>query len=326
MAAKVRWGILGAGNIAKKFAQGLASAPGAELAAVGSRTKEKADQFADQFLVPRRHVGYEALAGDDQVDVVYVATPHSLHMEHGMLCLNAGKAVLCEKPLTINAAQAEQLVACARKNGRFLMEAMWTRFLPHVAKVRQLLADGAIGQVRMVMADFGFRATPNPQGRLFNPQLGGGGLLDVGVYCVSLAHMVLGAPKAVAALAELGPTGVDEQAAMLLGYEAGPLAVLATGVRTTTPHEATIMGTDGFIRMLSPWWRPGKLMVKKAGKEEILDVPFEGNGYNYQAVEVMNCLRQGKTESSIMPLAESLAVMRTLDRIRAQWGLKYPME
>ncbi|KPK82932.1 MAG: dehydrogenase [Phycisphaerae bacterium SM23_33] len=326
MAEKIRWGILGPGKIARKFAEGLKSVPEAELAAVGSRSQERAEAFAEDFNIPRRHGSYAALAADEQVDAIYVATPHAMHKDSAICCLQAGKAVLCEKPFAINAAQAREVIQFARKKKLFLMEAMWTRFLPYIVKLRELLADGAIGQVRMVCGDFGFRAGFDPKSRLFDPNLGGGGLLDVGVYPVSLASMILGEPSEVAALAELGRTGVDEQAAFVLKCPTGQLAVLFTGVRTLTPMEATIMGTDGYIRLHSPWWRGMTLSVHAGGKEQVHELPHEGNGYNYEAAEVGRCLREGKLESQVMPLDETLSVMRTLDRIRAQWGLKYPME
>ncbi len=326
MAEKIRWGILGTGSIAGKFAAGLGAAAGAELAAVGSRKQSTADAFAERWGVPRRHGSYEALAADGDVDVIYVATPHSLHAANSILCLRAGKAVLCEKPFTINAAQAEEVVAVARRERLFLMEAMWSRFLPTVVRLRELLAAGRVGQVRMVAADFGFRARFDPSSRLFDPRLGGGGLLDVGVYAVSLASMVLGPPGEVAALAEMGQTGVDEQAGMLLKSPSGQLAVLYTGVRTGTPQEATVLGTEGMIRLESPWWHGRRLTVRAGGEEERIELGYEGNGYNCQAVEVMECLRAGKTESDVMGLDETLSIMRTLDAIRAQWGLKYPME
>ena len=327
MAETIRWGILGPGSIAHKFAEGLKSAAGAELSAVGSRSQANADRFGDEFDVPRRHGSYEALAADEKVDAVYVSSPHAMHLEHSLLCIRAGKAVLCEKPLTINLAQSEQMVAAAREAGVFLMEAVWTRFLPYMVKLRELLSAGAIGDVRMVAADFGFRAGFDPAGRLFDPNLGGGALLDVGIYTIALASMILGEPVEVTGLAELGETGVDEQSAFVLKYAGGRLAVLYTAVRTHTPMEATIMGTEGSIRLHSPWWRGRTLTLTPAGGEsEEFDLPHEGNGYNYEAVEVGQCLRAGKTESDIMPLGESLRVMKTMDRLRALWGLKYPME
>ena len=324
---KIRWGILGTGGIAKTFAQGLAVLPDAELVAVGSRSQAAADAFGDAFDVPHRHASYAALAEDPDVDVVYVATPHSLHRDNSILCLQAGKAVLCEKPFAINTVEAEEVIALARKNGRFLMEAMWTRFLPVVERARRLLAEGAVGEVRMISVDFGFRAPLDPHSRLFDPHLGGGALLDVGVYCVSLASMVFGPPARIASMAHLGQTGVDEQAAVILGYDGGQLAVLTAAIRTNTPQEALLLGTEGQIRIYSPWWRPTTLTLSIQGQEdEVMHFPFEGNGYNYEIAEVMRCLRAGRSESDVLPLDETMAIMRTMDQIRAQWGLRYPME
>ncbi len=323
----VRWGILGPGSIAKRFATGLKALPDAPIAAVASRTPGKADAFADEFGVPRRYSRYEELVADPEVDVVYVATPHSHHKEHSLLALEAGKPVLCEKPFTINAGEAEEIVRAAREKKVFLMEAMWSRFFPLTARVREMLNAGAIGEVRMLEADFGFRAGKvNPEARLFNPALGGGALLDVGVYTVSFASMILGTPSRITGMASLGETGVDEQSAMLLGYPGGQLAVLSTAIRTNTPHEASIIGTDGYIRLHRNWWTPSAVTLVKGGNEERIEMPFEGNGFNYEAAEVAACLRAGKLESDVMPLDESVSVMRTLDQVREQWGLKYPME
>ncbi len=325
--APVRWGILGAGNIAHKFAAGLAVLPDAQLVAVGSRTPGKADTFADMWSAPHRHTSYESLAADPDVDVVYVATPHPLHAEDSLLCLNAGKAVLCEKPFTVNAAQAQPVIDKAREKGLFLMEGMWTRFFPIMARVRELGKEGAIGDVRMVQADFGFRAGVNPESRLFSPALAGGGLLDVGIYPLSLASMLLGAPTQITGVAQLGETGVDEQAAMSLLYDDGRIASLTTGIRTNTPHEAHILGTDGSIKIHNPWWQPSAMTVKAGGKEEVVTLPFaEGTGFQFEAQEVAACLRAGQAESAIMPLNETLQILRTMDTLRAQWGLKYPME
>ena len=321
-----RWGILGLGSIANQFATGLQALPDAELVAVGSRSQGKADLFGDKYGAKNRHAGYEALANDPDVDAVYVATPHPMHAEDALLCLNAGKAVLVEKPFTVNAAQAEQVVATAREKKLFLMEAMWSRFFPLMYRVRDLITSGAIGEVRMLQADFGFRAGINPEGRLFSPALAGGGLLDVGVYTVSLASMVFGTPTQITGLAHIGETGIDEQAALVLAYGAGQLAVLSTGVRINTPHEAVILGTDGQIKIHSPWWKASAMTVSANGKTEEVVLPFAGNGFNYEAQEVARCLQAGKTESDILPLDETLQVMRTLDTLRAQWGLKYPME
>jgi predicted dehydrogenase len=324
----IRWGVLGTGSIARQFAQGLGVLADAELVAVGSRSQANADAFGDEFDVPHRHASYAALADDPDVDVVYIATPHSFHRDNSIMSLRAGKSVLCEKPFTINATEAEQVIALSRKRRLFLMEAMWTRFLPVLERARQLLADGAIGDVRMIIADLGFRATLNPESRLFDPRLGGGALLDVGVYVVSLASMVFGAPPSrISSMAHLGQTGVDEQSAMILGYDQGQLAVLTAAVRTNTPQEVHLLGSEGQIRIHTPWWHPTTLTLSvQDQQEQVIHLPFEGNGYNYEALEVMNCLRDGKTESDVMPLDETLAIMRTMDQIRAQWGLRYPME
>jgi predicted dehydrogenase len=324
---KNRWGILGTGAIARTFTQGLALVPDAELVAVGSRNRETADRFADSFSIPNRHGSYEELALDPDVDVVYVATPHSLHYENMLLCLKAGKAVLCEKPFTINAREAEEVIATARAKRLFLMEAMWTRFLPLLHRLRALLEQGAIGEVRMLQADFGFRTSVNPKGRLFDPALGGGALLDVGVYLVSLASMALGVPSKMVSLAHLGETGVDEQAAIVLGYGGGQLAVLSTAIRTNTPQEATFLGTEGYIRIHAPWWRATRLTLERSGREpEVIEAPFPGNGYQYEAIDVGRCLAEGRLESSIMPLDETFAIMTTMDEVRRAWALRYPME
>ena len=322
----VRWGILGPGSIAQQFATGLQSALSAQLVAVGSRSQAKADEFGAGFDVSHRHGSYKALVEDPDVDAVYVATPHPMHAEHALLALDAGKAVLCEKPFTVNAAQAAQLIDVARRRNLFLMEGMWTRFFPLMARLREMLASGVIGEARMLQADFGFRAGINPEGRLFNLSLAGGGLLDVGVYPISLASMLFGRPTGVTGLAHIGETGVDEQAGMVFLYDSGRLAVLSTGIRTSTPQEAVILGTDGQIKVHAPWWKPSTMTVTAGGKTEEIAMPFEGNGFNYEAEEVALCLGAGKTESNILPLDETQQIMRTLDTLRSQWGLKYPME
>ncbi|MGN6700886.1 MAG: Gfo/Idh/MocA family protein [Thermomicrobiales bacterium] len=327
MAQITRWGILGTGRIAGLFATGLASAPGAALIAVGSRTQEAADAFGDRFTIPRRHASYEALAADPDVDVIYVSTPHTRHADNTLLCLNAGKAVLCEKPFALNARQAEEMVALARAKKLFLMEAMWSRYYPAMVEARRLLKEGAIGEPRMLAADLGFRSTVGKEHRLRNPALGGGALLDVGVYPVSFASMIFGEPKTITSQAKLGETGVDEQAGIVLGYDDGQFAVLYTSIQVSTLHEATVMGTEGTMRIGLDWHKPTQLTLLRAGQApDIIALPFEGNGYNYEATEVMTCLHDGKSESAAMPLDESLGIMRTLDTLRGQWGLRYPDE
>jgi predicted dehydrogenase len=322
----IHWGILGPGSIANQFAAGLQSVSDATLHAVGSRTQAKAEAFADKYGASKRYGSYEALAADPDVHVIYIATPHPGHKEAALLCLEHGKAVLCEKPFTVNAKEASEVIESARAKNLFVMEAMWSRFFPAMARVRELLAAGTIGEARMLQADFGFRTDVNPESRLFNMALAGGGLLDVGVYPISLASMLFGTPTEVSGLAQIGKTGVDEQAALTLKYANGQLAALTTGIRINTPQEAVILGTDGSLKLHAPWWKANTLTVNANGKSETLSVPFEGQGMNYEAKEVGDCLRAGKIESAILPLSETLSVMKTLDTLRAQWGLKYPME
>jgi len=327
MSDKLRWGILATGHIARKFAVGVGQTQSGEVVAVGSRTRDKADAFGLEFDIPRRHGSYEALAADEGVDAVYVATPHPMHAENAIMCLKNGKAVLCEKPFALNAGQAREMAAAARAAGLFLMEAMWTRFLPPIRKAKQLADDGAIGELRMIMADFAFRGDWKPASRLLNPALAGGGLLDVGIYPISLSSMFFGQARAVAAEAHIGETGVDEQAGMVVKYDGGRIAIMAAGVRTQSPMEAWLLGTEGRIHLHNQWWRGSELTLMVNGKNpQTIAPPVEGNGFNYQIDEVARCLAAGKAESDIMPLDETLSIMELLDDIRRQIGLKYPME
>jgi predicted dehydrogenase len=328
MKSKIRWGILGTGAIAKKFAEALLSLPDAELVAVGSRASDTAESFGKAFSIAHQHADYDKLANNTDVDIIYIATPHPFHMENTLLCLKAGKAILCEKPFAVNAGQAKQMIDTARAEKLFLMEAMWTRFLPLIVKVRQWLEQGLLGPVRLLQADFGFKGNWDPKSRLFNPQLAGGAILDVGVYTLALASMVFTEPPAkITALAHLGQTGVDEQSAMLLGYSNGQLALLSCAVRAQTPRQAAVIGTKGMLRIHSPFWCPTTATISLEGKDDqTIEMPFKGNGFEYEAKEVMQCLRAGKLQSDIMPLDETLLIMKTMDEIRAQCGLKYPME
>ena len=323
----VRWGILGTGTIAKVFAGALKELGDAELVAVGSRTPSSAHTFGDQFDVLHRHGSYTALAANPDVDVIYVATPHALHHENTILALQSGKPVLCEKPLAINVSQAEEMVHCARQHSLFLMEAMWSRFFPLMDRLRDLLAAGAIGQSRILTADFGFREDFEPDSILFNKAYGGGALLDVGVYPVSLSSLLFGTPEEITSAAHIGTSGVDESNALILRFAAGELALLHSAVRVETPQEAVISGSAGSIRLTAPWWKPCEMIVARDGSSpETLTFPCAGNGYGYEAQEVMRCLRTGALESDRMPLDESLSILTTLDTVRRQWGLSYPVE
>jgi predicted dehydrogenase len=322
----IRWGILGTGRIAELFVQGLAVLPDAEVVAVASRAPETAEAFGERFGVPRRHGEYAALAADEEVDVVYVATPHSVHRDATLLCLDAGKAVLCEKPFALNAAEAREMIAAARRHGLFLMEAMWTRFAPAMVELRRLLADGVLGDVRLLTADLGWRFDPDPRHRLYDPQLGGGALLDLGVYPVSLASMVLGNPSAVSAVATLAETGVDAQTAVLLRHPGDRLAVLSCSMQAALPIHAAIVGSEARVEIRN-WYNPGGFVLRRDGADpERFAFSRAGNGMEYEAAEVGRCLRAGALESAVMPLDETLTIMRTLDRVRAQIGLRYPGE
>lgn len=330
MSTKIRWGILATGTIAAEFAADLQLLPDAELVAVGSRSQESADAFAARFGIPRAHGSWEALAADDEVDVVYVATPHSAHFAAAELCLKSGRAVLCEKPFTLNAGETRQLVELAQERGLFLMEAMWTRCNPAFRRVLELIAEGAIGTVGAVLADFNVVSATGPEHRMRNPALGGGALLDLGVYPLTVAHAVLGMPNQITARAALTPEGVDANTGLLLGWEGGAMAALTCGLDAETGHRAVIAGDLGRIEIAPPFFRPDRFTLYRndgteageAGQEHT--VPRHGTGYTHEAEEVMRCLRAGLTESPLVPWRTSVEVMDILDTARRQMGVRYP--
>jgi len=321
-----KWGILAPGNIANKFAQGLASLPNAALHAVGSRDLGRARAFAEKHGFKKAYGSYEELAADPEIDIIYVATLHPQHAEAAVTCLNHKKAVVCEKPFAANAAQALEMIECARKNKVFLMEAMWTRFLPSICRVRELIAAGAIGPVRHVSADFCFRAGVDPNSRLFAPESAGGALLDVGVYNISFCSMVFGEqPDNIQSHMNIGSTGVDETTSVLLSYAGGQSALTLAAIRLNTPQDASIYGEEGYIKLPGYWCGDTVLLFNKDGAQEI-KLPFGSGGFQFEALEAMACLDKSLTESPIMPLDESLAIMRTLDKIRGDNNLRYPFE
>ncbi len=323
----VAWAVVGPGNIAGTFVSDLQHVPGARLAAVVSRSARRARAFAQRFHAETAHESVADMLAQAAVDVAYIATPHPAHALAVRQCLEAGVAVLCEKPLVLNAAQAAELVALARRRGVFLMEAMWSRFLPAGRALHEMLEAGVVGEPRALFADFGFRAEVDPQHRLFDLGTAGGALLDVGIYPLALASQVFGEPAQATSLAHLGETGVDEQGGYVLRYGNGALAMLYSAIRTRTPCEAVISGTRGLIRVAAPFYRPQTLVVERPGAQpERMDYPLQGNGYGYEAMAVMQALRDGATESAIMPLDETVAIARTMDRLRAQWKLRYPRE
>jgi len=320
----IRWGILGTGKIAKAMALGLRDTPGAELAAVASRTQAGAERFGDEFGPIRRHGSYQALADHPDIDVVYIATPHPMHYENALMCLEGGKALLVEKAFTLNRRQAAHLALVARDKKRFVMEAMWSRFLPAIVEAKRLVDSGAIGVPGGVSSEFGFAAAVGPEHRLFNPGLGGGSLLDLGIYPLSLAAYFLGPVAGVQAVGELAGTGVDMQASFVLRHESGAVSSCMSSLRAHTPNEFTISGSKGYVRLNTRFYCTESLTVglNDGGKREV-SVPRIGNGYAHEAMEVGRCLRAGLLESPVMPLSESVALMGWLDAMRAQIGVRY---
>ncbi|MFY1588251.1 Gfo/Idh/MocA family protein [Micromonospora sp. WMMD734] len=319
-----RWGILSTGHIAGRFAEDLRLVPGAELVAVGSRTIGSAEEFAGRYGADRAHGSWAELAADDGLDAIYVATPHAAHHEAARICLEAGRAVLLEKPFTLDLATSTELVELARARGVFLMEAMWMRCNPLILRLVELVRAGAIGEVTSVRADFGVAGPFPPEHRMRNPALGGGALLDLGVYPVSLAHLLLGVPQHVQAWAKLSPEGVDENTGIVFGYDSGAVATLGCGMVGATPLTAAITGTTGRIELPEPFFRPGSAVLHRAGAEpETLTDDPTGGGYQYEAAEVQRCLAAGLTESPLVPHAVTLEVMGLLDDIRGRIGVDY---
>ncbi|AOZ93744.1 Gfo/Idh/MocA family protein [Paenibacillus crassostreae] len=324
---KIKWGILGTGWIAGQFAKDLVHAKNGEIYAVGSRSNENAQRFADQHHIPQVYGSYEALVNDPDVDAIYVATPHPFHKDNVLTCLQAGKAVLCEKPFTVNSNELEEIVSYAKEHKLFLMEGMWTRFLPPIIKVKEWLEAGRIGDVRQVKADFGFRMGWEPESRLLNPSLGGGALLDVGIYPISFASMIFGSqPKAISSVAHIGETGVDEEFTIVLSYESDQTAVLSGAIRLELNNEAYIRGTEGYIHI--PSFFNAQTVSLHVGGEEVEKFTDDRQceGYTFEAEEVGRCLLEGLTESPVMTLDESINIMKILDQVRGQWGLRYPFE
>ncbi|MGI0488078.1 Gfo/Idh/MocA family protein [Pantanalinema rosaneae CENA516] len=364
MPKPIRWGILGTGFISGQFAQGLQLLPDAELRAIGSRTQTAAQEFARCFNVPRTYSRYEELVKDPDIDVVYVGTPHHRHQADCLMCLEAGKAVVCEKPFMLNAQEAREVIELARAKQLFCMEAMWMRFMPLIQQVQTLINSGEIGTTRLLTADFGTAMAYDPKSRFFNLELGGGALLDRGVYLLSLAIRLFGTPESVVSQATIGETGVDEQSAIVLKFPQGQLATLSCSLRSYSTNEAVIVGDRGKIVIHEPFYRPHRISVMQSPEPVALTTgmvhfkpglkqklkqhplvqrfkgllmplvrksttivePIAGNGFGYEAAEVMRCLRNGELESPLMPLDETLRIMETMDLIRSQWKLKYPQE
>jgi predicted dehydrogenase len=321
----IRWGIVSTGNIARKMTAELRLLPDARLSAVSSRSSERAQAFADEFGVERAYGSVEDLLADDSVDIVYVATPHAQHAPIVGGALDEGRAVLCEKAFTTSLADAEDLVHRARDRQIFCMEAMWTRFTPIVATTREIITAGGIGDVRTVSADLGFVAPRDPRHRLRDPALGGGAMLDLGVYTVAFAQMVLGEPATVEVHGSLSQQGVDAEAGLLLGWNGGARALLDTSLLAHQAGTARIVGTEGRLDVPAPFHHPTRLVHTVAdGSVEVHEREPEGRGYVPMLRAVHDCLREGRTESDVMPLDDTVAVMRILDLAMRQLGVQYP--
>ncbi len=322
----MRWGIAGTGIIASVFADAMSKVEGGTVVAIGSRTAESAGRFAAAFGVPRAHGSYQALADDPDVDVVYVATPHAQHLDVAAPSLEAGKHVLCEKPMSLSARQTTRMAEIARDNGRFLMEALWSRFLPAYRMIDEIIASGEIGDVLAVESSFGYRTDVDPASRLFALELGGGALLDLGIYPVHLAHFVLGVPSQVRATARIGETGVDEHSAVTMGFPTGALAIAHVAIRTDLAGTGRITGTEGAIEIPASMHCPLHLDVIRFahGDHRHIETPHGDAPFSFQIDEVHRCLEAGLTESPVLPLRDSIAMATTLDRALADVGVDYP--
>ncbi len=325
MENKIKWGILSTGHISKKFADALAILPDAELVAVASRDITTARNFAEKYNAPKAYGTYEELADDPDIDVIYIGTPHTFHLENSVMCMRKGKAVLCEKAFTINAAEAREMVRVAREENVFLMEAMITRHVPLINKVLTWIKDGRIGEVRIVRASRCARGIFPPGARQMNPELGGGSLLDVGVYVISFASMIFQkTPVETTGVGHIGDWGSDDQGIAILKYDNGAMADLSFALNTAAVNEAYIFGTEGYIKIEDVFAVPTRasLVINKA-EADVLSEPIIGNALNYEAEEVMRCIKAGLKESPLMPLDESIQIMEIMDNIRKPWGLVY---
>ena len=327
MTQTLRWGILGTGGIATEFTQDLIAA-GLTISAVGSRTQESADTFAQRHGIPTAHPSYERLAADPDVDVIYVSTPHPLHYANAKLVLDAGKHVLVEKPFTMDARQARELVALATSKNLVILEAMWTRWLPDMVRVHEIIDAGTIGEVRTLIADHNQLLPDDPHNRWHNPDLGGGALLDLGIYPVSLAWDLFGKPSSITAIATMTPTDVDRQTAILLGYESGQQALLHTALDAPGPNHASVIGTKGRIELDSVWYTATTFTVF-GGKGEVIeryDTPVVSRGMQFEAIALEEIVGSGRLEGDTLPPSETVAIIETIDEIRRQIGLRYPSD
>lgn len=321
---KINWGIIGLGEIANKFASDLQLSKNAVLYAVASRNEKRAKNFADKYSASKFYTSYEVLADDPEIDVIYVATPHTFHFENTMMCLKKGKGVLCEKPMGIDHKEVEMMVREAREGNLFLMEGIWTRFIPATQKLLEILDKKILGDLLFMRADFGFKGDSHPEGRLYNKKLGGGSLMDIGIYPIYLSLLTLGTPIDIKGMARMTNTDVDAYCSMLLNYQNGAKAILETTIESATPTEAYIHGSKGSLKLHSMFHQTEKITISLYGEEEkVLILEYEGNGFLYEIEEVNACLQKGKIESPKLPLKTSLEVIKLIDSIKEEIGLNY---
>ena len=320
----IKFGIIGLGKIANKFAQDLITVEGCVLQAVGSRDLTKAKDFAASYKATHYYSSYEEVAADPEVDVIYIATPHVFHFDNTMMCLQAGKAVICEKPFAMNLKEVEIMIKTAKEKKLFLMEALWTRFIPGTLKVMELMDQNTIGEVHSIQANFGYLATTDPSSRLIAKELGGGSLLDIGIYPIFISLLLLGIPIETKTVAQLTPTQIDQHCAMLMKFKNGATAILESSFLGETSNKAVISGNKGKIIMHAPFHHTKKITVEIYGKEPCqITAPLINNGYTHEIEEVKNCLLSGQLESDKMSHQNSHELMKILDLIRSQINLTY---
>ena len=323
MNKKVNWGIIGLGKIAHKFASDLQHSETSQLYGVASRDLIKAKEFGKKHKAKKHFGSYETLAEDPEIDIIYVATPHVFHFENTIMCLKKSKAVLCEKPMGMNAEEVKRMIEEAKSRNLFLMEGLWTRFIPATEKVIELLEKNVFGELISMQADFGFKGDSDPESRVYNKKLGGGSLLDVGIYPIYLSLLTLGIPSDIKAMARLTKTGVDSFCALSFSYENGAKANLESTIDTDTPTEAHIHGTSGSIKLHRRFHHTEKLTCLHNGVETLLDIKYKGNGYLHEIEEVNTCLLNHATESSKLPLKTTLDLSILIDRVKEKIGLDY---
>ena len=359
MTQSIKWGFYGSGIVAQDVAADFSQVSGAAIAAVASRTQKSAQQFAKRFNVPKVYESLEQMLEDSALDVIYIATPHHLHQQHSLSCLQAGKAIVCEKPFTVSAAEAKVVIKAARQRNLFCMEAMWMRFFPLVQAAKKRIADNELGDIQLIRADFGYPTPFNPDGRFFNTKLAGGALLDRGIYPISLTQYLLGNPETIASEAYIGATGVDEHSSCTLQYQSGAIASLSSTLRELGTNEAVITGSKNTLKIHDPFYRPSSVSlrptktgavakqlaqssliqttknnpavqsfrkiaapIKRMIRGKTTTTSFPGNGYQFEIQEATRCLQQGLIESPIMPLEDTLSVLKIMDTMREQWENK----